>query len=47
VTGDDVNVDAAWYYPKPTFLARKIQGRVAFWHGVRIEEAKDVPGIRP
>lgn len=25
--GDDVNLDAGWYYPKPTVLARKIQGR--------------------
>jgi uncharacterized protein (DUF427 family) len=31
------NEDAAWYYPKPSPLARKVKGRVAFWHGVRIE----------
>ncbi|GAA3732417.1 uncharacterized protein (DUF427 family) [Spinactinospora alkalitolerans] len=30
--------DAAWYYPRPTFLARRIKGHVAFWPGVRIEE---------
>lgn len=29
--------DAAWYYPKPTFLARRIKNHVAFWGGVRIE----------
>jgi uncharacterized protein (DUF427 family) len=27
------NADAAWHYPHPTPLARKIRGRVAFWHG--------------
>lgn len=31
-----VNRDAAWTYPKPTFLARKITGYVAFWHGVEV-----------
>ena len=31
------NENAAWYYPKPSFLARKIKGRVAFWRGVRVE----------
>jgi uncharacterized protein (DUF427 family) len=31
------NENAAWYYSKPSFLARKIKGRVAFWHGVRVE----------
>lgn len=31
------NENAAWYYPKPSFLARKIKNRVAFWNGVRIE----------
>jgi uncharacterized protein (DUF427 family) len=46
VAGDDVNVDAAWYYQKPTFLARKIQGRIAFWRGVRVEEVKDPSDAR-
>lgn len=31
------NENAAWYYPKPSLLARKIKGRVAFWNGVRVE----------
>jgi uncharacterized protein (DUF427 family) len=31
------NENAAWYYPKPWFLARKVKGRVAFCRGVRIE----------
>jgi len=32
-----VSPDAAWCYPRPTFLARRIKDHVAFWHGVRIE----------
>jgi len=31
------NENAAWYYLKPSLLARKVKGRVAFWHGVKIE----------
>ncbi|MGF1638463.1 MAG: DUF427 domain-containing protein [Cyclobacteriaceae bacterium] len=31
------NKDAAWYYPKPKEAAKKIEGRVAFWKGVKIE----------
>jgi len=32
-----VNVDAAWYYPKPKAAAKHIKGYVAFWRGVQIE----------
>jgi uncharacterized protein (DUF427 family) len=32
VTGPDV----AWSYPRPSFLARKIKGHVAFWRGVQV-----------
>lgn len=35
--GEEQNANAAWYYPKPSPLARKVKGRVAFWKGVRIE----------
>ena len=35
--GGDVNRDAAWYYPHAKDAARHIQGRVAFWKGVRVE----------
>jgi uncharacterized protein (DUF427 family) len=28
--------DAAWYYPRPWPLARKIKNQVAFWNGVQI-----------
>jgi uncharacterized protein (DUF427 family) len=37
VVGDKVNQDAAWYYPSPSAAAEPIKGRVAFWHGVRVE----------
>jgi uncharacterized protein (DUF427 family) len=33
----EANTDAAWYYPKPSPLARRISNHVAFWNGVRIE----------
>ncbi len=39
--GDRVNPNAAWYYPHPSPLARKIRNRVAFWHGVRVERVGD------
>ena len=29
--------DAAFYYAKPSFLARKVKNRIAFWKGVRVE----------
>lgn len=37
VAGDQVDEDAAWYYPDPKPEARNIAGRIAFWKGVRIE----------
>lgn len=30
------NVDAAWYYPQTSELARSIEGYVAFWKGVEV-----------
>jgi uncharacterized protein (DUF427 family) len=33
--------DAAWYYPKPSFLARRVKGRVAFWRGVQVVPARE------
>lgn len=32
------NVDAAWYYPVISDLAKEIEGRVAFWKGVEMAE---------
>jgi uncharacterized protein (DUF427 family) len=37
VVGNDVNADAAWYYPEPKDAAQEIKDRVAFWRGVRVE----------
>lgn len=33
-----VNEDAAWYYPNPSILAKKIKDYVAFWKGVEVVE---------
>ena len=30
------NVDAAWYYPQPKDMAKKLKDYVAFWRGVEI-----------
>ncbi len=35
--GDDLNPDAAWYYPTPSKAAEMVRDRVAFWHGVAVE----------
>lgn len=37
LAGDEVNRDAAWYYPAPKDAARNIRGHVAFWRGVTVE----------
>ncbi|WP_322775939.1 DUF427 domain-containing protein [Synechococcus sp. CBW1107] len=36
VVGDQVNANAAWFYPEPKQAASEIKGRVAFWKGVRV-----------
>jgi uncharacterized protein (DUF427 family) len=38
VVGDDVDKDAAWYYPEPKPAAAEIKNHVAFWRGVQITE---------
>jgi uncharacterized protein (DUF427 family) len=40
VVGDNVNPDAAWYYSNPSPLADRIKGRVAFWHGVQVDQVE-------
>ncbi|WP_047550653.1 DUF427 domain-containing protein [Psychroserpens sp. Hel_I_66] len=30
------NIDAAWYYPEVSDLAKSIKGHVAFWKGVEV-----------
>ncbi|WP_378732617.1 DUF427 domain-containing protein [Nocardia brasiliensis] len=46
VVDDEKNPDAAWYYPKPSPLARKIKNHVAFWNGVQIAGQSDAPRSR-
>lgn len=36
VVGDQVNKDAAWFYPDPKAAAAEIKGRIAFWKGVEV-----------
>ncbi|MDD4979134.1 MAG: DUF427 domain-containing protein [Gallionella sp.] len=38
VVAGQVNKDAAWYYPEPSKMAERIQGYIAFWHGVKVED---------
>ena len=37
VVNDEVNQDAAWYYPNPKPAAANIKDHVAFWRGVQVE----------
>jgi uncharacterized protein (DUF427 family) len=37
VVDEEVNKDAAWYYPEPKDAAQEIKGHVAFWKGVKVE----------
>lgn len=34
--GEQVNADAAWYYPDPKDAAAAIKDRIAFWKGVEV-----------
>lgn len=36
VVGDQVNANAAWYYPDPKPAAANIRGHIAFWKGVTV-----------
>ena len=36
VVKDQVNANAAWFYPAPKAAAEEIKGRVAFWKGVKV-----------
>lgn len=36
VVGDEVNANAAWYYPQPKDAAKDIRDRVSFWRGVEV-----------
>lgn len=43
VVDGEENPDAAWYYPDPSEAARQIEGRIAFWGGVKVEETGGAP----
>jgi uncharacterized protein (DUF427 family) len=38
VVSEEVNPDAAWYYPSPSEAAMSIKDHVAFWKGVEVSE---------
>ena len=35
---DELNTDAAWYYPEPNPAAAQIKGHFAFWRGVEVTD---------
>ncbi|KLE34755.1 DUF427 domain-containing protein [Aurantiacibacter luteus] len=39
VGGQEVNTDAAWFYPQPKEAAEQIRDRIAFWKGVEVVES--------
>ena len=41
--GGQQNTNAAWYYPHPSPLARKIKNHVAFWRGVQADTGPASP----
>ena len=45
VVDGEGNPNAAWYYPHPSPLARKIKGHVAFWNGARCAAVAADAGI--
>lgn len=38
VVDGKVNQDAAWYYPETKSAAKHIEGHIAFWRGVKVED---------
>lgn len=36
--GNDLNKDAAWYYPEPKPKAEHIRDYVAFWKGIEVSK---------
>lgn len=43
VVDGERNPDATWVYPDPSAAARQIQGYLAFWHGVQVEQVQTAP----
>ena len=38
LVGGECNENAAWYYPETKEAADNIKGRIAFWHGVEVDD---------
>jgi len=38
IVKQDINKDAAWYYPDPKPAAKQIKNFIAFWKGIIIQE---------
>jgi uncharacterized protein (DUF427 family) len=38
IVNNEINKDAAWYYPSPKDAAKEIKDHVAFWRGVKVTE---------
>ena len=38
VVDGKTNADAAWYYATPKDAAKNIEGRIAFWRGVKVTD---------
>jgi uncharacterized protein (DUF427 family) len=38
VVNGEFNKDAAWYYPETKPAAKQIEGYVAFWRGITVED---------
>jgi uncharacterized protein (DUF427 family) len=36
IANEEINKNAAWYYPDPSGLAKAVKDRVAFWNGVEV-----------
>ena len=45
VVDGERNNNAAWFYADPKQAADAIRGRVAFWHGVKVESDTARPGL--
>lgn len=35
---EEINKDAAWFYPEAKHAAKKFENYIAFWNGVKVEE---------
>lgn len=45
VVDGEENRDAAWYYATPSAAAQKVEGRIAFWRGVKVVADETATGV--